>query len=297
MSHVELTSRDRLFKRSGRTAAQPAAIISAGLQEWEAHGDGVAEDWPAPVHNLDLYARADRVLECDPALAEALHDKQLRLRDMQADYRIRLKHAVAAVDELERRDRADDRPSVRDAYAALRALDRRHLQQVRKIHAEPVPDSAALDEERAAVAQQLAAVSQVLIAGGHVAVLRNRMRMLGVDALLDDKEVIAWGAGAMVCTERVVLFLEHSARGRREPEVLDAGVGLAQRVVVIPEARQRLKLDDLPRCASLHTRFTPARCISLDANSSVLLDGSRITAVHGGFRLTPTGRASRVRLS
>ena len=292
-----MIGRERLGQVVAELEQQPVALISAGWQEWEARGDGVEDVVPMPVDNLALYARAERVLKHDPTLAQVLHERQRCLRELQADYRIRLKHAVGAVGELERRHGTAPAQSLRDAYAALRTLDRRHLQHVRRLQADPLPVSEVLLEEQAAIQTQLNRVACVLIAGGHVAVLRNRMRLLGLDNLLVDKHVIAWGAGAMVCTERVVLFLEHSARGRREPEMLDHGLGLAERVIVIPEARRRLKLDDLERCASLSSRFAPARCVSLDGNAHLELNRRHVRAAQGVFRLSPSGRASRVRLS
>jgi hypothetical protein len=53
-----------------------------------------------------------------------------------------------------------------------------------------LPASAALDEAVAAVRADLAKCDAVLIAGGHMAVLRNRIRLFGLDAALTAKSLV-----------------------------------------------------------------------------------------------------------
>ncbi len=66
----------------------------------------------------------------------------------------------------------------------------------------------------------------MLIAGGHVAVLLNRMRLFRLGEELAKKPLIAWSAGAMALSERIVLFHHHAPQGRRDAELLDAGLGI-----------------------------------------------------------------------
>ena len=106
----------------------------------------------------------------------------------------------------------------------------------------------------------------VAIAGGHVMVLLNRFRMYALMPKLTEFPVLAWAAGAMVLTERIVAFHDSPPQGRGNPEVLEAGVGLVPGVVVLPHARQRLKLTDPVRVALLARRFAPARCLAFDAD-------------------------------
>ena len=84
----------------------------------------------------------------------------------------------------------------------------------------------------------------IVIAGGHVASLLNRLALFDMLALAAGKPIIAWSAGAMVLTERIVLFHDYPPYGSDIAQVLDAGFGLAPGVVVLPDPRRRINLDD-----------------------------------------------------
>ena len=86
--------------------------------------------------------------------------------------------------------------------------------------------------------------------------------------------MIAWSAGAMALADRIVLFHDRSPRGPGHPEVYGSGLSLLRDVVLLPHARARLLLDDVPRMAVFARRFAPARCILLEA-------GARIEVVRG----------------
>jgi len=85
--------------------------------------------------------------------------------------------------------------------------------------------------------------------------------------------VIAWSAGAMALTERIVLFHDRSAHGPGHPEVYGAGLSAVRNVVALPYARARLLLDDRPRMAVFSRRFAPARCVLLEAGAWLDTDG------------------------
>src|SRR5437764_598914 len=68
--------------------------------------------------------------------------------------------------------------------------------------------------------------SALAIAGGHVAVLLNRLRLFGILALAEGRTIIAWSAGAMAVSDRIVLFHDSPPQGPGNPEVLGAGLGL-----------------------------------------------------------------------
>ena len=72
-------------------------------------------------------------------------------------------------------------------------------------------------------------------------------------AMVGDRPVIAWSAGAMAMSDRIVLFHDHPPQGAGDPEVLDAGLALCRQVVALPHARRRLQLDD-PIRVSLFAR-------------------------------------------
>ena len=75
--------------------------------------------------------------------------------------------------------------------------------------------------------------------------------------------VVAWSAGAMELTERVVLFHDREAQGASLTEVFDAGVGMIAGLVLLPHARRRLLTDDPLRMSALAHRFVPASCLVL----------------------------------
>ena len=87
--------------------------------------------------------------------------------------------------------------------------------------------------ERAAVAEHRDAVPHVLrrgapalvVAGGHVGVLLHVLRLFAVPA---PPAVIAWSAGAMALTERVLLFHDRAPHGPAHAEFLDAGARVAR---------------------------------------------------------------------
>jgi hypothetical protein len=144
----------------------------------------------------------------------------------------------------------------------------------------------AIREQADAVREAIAPCQTVCIAGGHVAVLKNRMDLLGVSDLLRDRTVIAWSAGAMVVTERVVLFHDDAPQGELLREVLDDGFGVAKGIVVSPEPERRLALENRPRILHLVRRFAPADCVALPESSYLVLRGGEIVDANGTLRLT-----------
>ena len=66
--------------------------------------------------------------------------------------------------------------------------------------------------------------------------------------------MIAWSAGAMALTERVLLFHDRTPHGPSHAEFLDERAGLAARRVLLPHARRRLRIDDPARMAELAVR-------------------------------------------
>ena len=76
--------------------------------------------------------------------------------------------------------------------------------------------------------------------------------------------VIAWSAGAMALTDRIVLFHDRAPQGPGHPEVYGSGLSVLRDVVLLPHARARLLLDDAPRMAVFARRFAPARCVLLE---------------------------------
>ncbi len=266
-----------------RFGAGPVAVISAGWQEDEGEVEELAGR--SGLIDLHLYRRAEMLFGDDPALFRAHRERQTRLQELQRLYRLRLGHALAALRDL---DTATAAPRLlaterRAALAAIRTLDRHHLRRIRHRHEqfrchwspERHPGLAA---QRAELAERIAASSAVLLTGGHVAMLMARLRLFDLGPLLADKPLIAWSAGAMVLTERIVAFHDNPPQGPNEPELLDTGLGLARDLVCLPHARRRLRLHDRARVAVFAARFAPARCVTLDEGACMIRQGSEWTS-------------------
>jgi len=102
-----------------------------------------------------------------------------------------------------------------------------------------------------------------------VGVLAEMLHLFNVAAALNGAPVIAWSAGAMALTDRIVLFHDRSARGSGHAEVYGSGLSLVRDTVLLPHARARLLLDDAPRMAVFARRFAPARCVPLEAGTRI----------------------------
>ncbi|MCA9730302.1 MAG: Type 1 glutamine amidotransferase-like domain-containing protein, partial [Candidatus Eisenbacteria bacterium] len=232
----------------------------------------------------------------DPALREGLRDRQERLQELQRLYRLRLQFTLQAARELLA---TDGDPSLLElqrsaAIEAVRALDDQHLAQVREIHAGYVEqlrtgERPAVVAARAEVAQLLEDAEAIAVAGGHVAVLLNRLRLFGFASLVSGKHLFAWSAGAMACSDRVILFHDSPPQGAGDPEVLEAGLDLFPNLVPLPHARQRLRLYDLGRFSLFAQRFAPALCVALDDKCRIEWDGEEWRGFPPTRSLTPEG--------
>lgn len=273
----------------------PVALITAGWQERESE-PGVVADPGLPTVDLALHARGEQVFAKDTELAEAYKARQLRLKLMQDFYRVRLDHAAQAARAVAVRS-ADPDLRVEEHVASLsvlRHIDREHVERCTAVHA--AFEAALKPSERKIVARhveelraQIEPTDAVVIAGGHVAVLLNRLRLFGIAELAGPRPIIAWSAGAMALTDRVVLFHEDPPHGQAISEVLERGLGLAHDVVVLPEPRLRLHLDDKTRVGELAERYAPAICVALDHGAQIYVeDGACVRGV-GAQRLDVDG--------
>jgi hypothetical protein len=268
----------------------PVAAVTAGWQEREGENDELAAHLGRPVTDLLLHRRGDEVFAADPALFEAHRERQNRLREMQRLYRYRLDFAIEPARELLRR--SDDSgwlESEREsAIAAIRRLDDEHLARVAKVHRDferrrRLQRRRAVRQQRREIAEVLAGSAALVIAGGHVAVLLNRLRLFGVTELAAELPIFAWSAGAMTLGERIVLFHDSPPWGAGNAEVLENGLGLYRGLLVLPDAGRRLHLEDPDRVAFLARRFAPLHCLGFD-------DGAAMTRHDGGWRSSPETR-------
>lgn len=259
----------------------PIAAVTAGWQEREAEDDELRAHLGREIRNLMLHQRSEQVFAEDRDLFQAHRERQDGLRELQRLYRYRLDFVLEPARELLRRDDAPDtllEAERADAIEAVRRLDTHHLARIRQVHAryeaEHLPlDRPVLRRHRDELRRLLDGVAAVAIAGGHVAVLLNRLRLFGLVELIGDLPIFAWSAGAMALSERIVLFHDTPPQGMGNPEVLDIGLELFPDVVALPHAARRLCLGDPARVAILARRFAPAVCVPLDGEAALIWDG------------------------
>ncbi|MEE8524880.1 MAG: hypothetical protein V3T72_13180 [Thermoanaerobaculia bacterium] len=262
----------------------PVAAVTAGWREREGEDEEIAEHLGRPVTDLLLHRRAEQVFADDRALFEAHRERQNRLREMQQLYRYRLDFAIEPARELLRRkDDSELLEAEREAaIAAIRRLDEDHLRRIAKVHREferrrRPHRRRAVREQRLEIAGVLERSAALVIAGGHVAVLINRLRLFGIADLAAEMPVIAWSAGAMALGERIVLFHDSPPWGAGNAEMLENGLGLYRGLLALPDAGRRLRLEDPERVALFARRFAPDLCLAFD-------DGAETTRRDGAWR-------------
>jgi hypothetical protein len=279
--------------------AGPVAAVTAGWQEREEEDGELRELLGGSVVNLALHRRAEAVFAEDTELAGAYRERQDELKALQSFYRFRLDPMLAPARALLERRRGPARwlaAERRASVAAVRALDRQHLLRVAGVHRRFEAlwkpwQRPALARHRQEIGETLNGVSALAIAGGHVAVLLNRLRLFGVVELLGAQTVLAWSAGAMALTDRVVLFHDTPPQGAGNAEVLENGLGLVSKVVVLPHARHRLELDNPHRVALFARRFRPAVCVPFDEGARMVWEGE---SQHAGVNLRQLRRDGAV---
>ncbi len=252
------------------------AVVTAGWQEREDEILALQTHLDRPIENLRLHARAREIFTQDEDLGVAHRRRQRTLRHLRRLYNVRLSHAIDALSALA--GRPEDSDLVEDArdaaMEAVRRIDDDHLGRIDRVHRRweeegRVEASAAVARHREEIAAILSRCSAVAIAGGHVVVLLNRLRLFDVASLGADLPLVAWSAGAMALTERVVAYHDTPPQGFGNPEVLERGLGLVRGLVALPHARRRLLLDDRDRVARFARRFAPARCAAMDGGSAL----------------------------
>ncbi len=271
-------------------------VVSAGWQEREREDDELRDHLQGRTVNLLLYARGEEAFGADPELFAAHRERQDLLRRLQELYRQRLAFAKEAARALLGKggDPALLEPERRHALDSLRDLDEHHRRRLRQIRRDF--DERWQPLSRPAVARHVEALGRTLgsceavgIAGGHVAVLLNRLRLFGLDRTLRGMPVFAWSGGAMVATDRLVLFHDSPPQGAGNAEVLEEGLGLCQGIVPLPHARRRLHLADPLRVALLARRFAPAAVVALDDGGRITWENFTLRDGRGARQLTAEG--------
>lgn len=263
----------------------PIGVVTAGWQEREGEDEEIDRYLNGRSVDLELYRRTDVVFQADPELRQAHGAMQRQLRELERLYDKRLAHVRDAVLSL-LRDEGDEAllgPEREHAMGQLRHLDAWHLKRIVEIRGAyeegwKPRERESVGNERAAIAALMKNAPALVIAGGHVAVLLNRLRLFGLDELAAGRTILAWSAGAMTLTDRVVLFHDHPPQGPGNAEVMEQGLGLCPRLVALPDGKKRLDLEDRHRVAFFAQRFAPDACVVMGDGDAICWDGDRWTA-------------------
>jgi hypothetical protein len=249
----------------------PVAVVNAGWRERESDDAEIIGLAGEGAVNLRLFARWMDALQADPEYAAAEREHRLMLDELQQLYQIRLDHALQAAAAVAAR--TDGHANTKamasdDALEAVRLLDATHLARVSELHHEfygtwRLEERGTIAAHRAEVRGLLSNAACLVVAGGHVGELLRVLHLFHVSPHVPPR-VVAWSAGAMALTERVVLFHDRAAHGASLTEVFDAGIGVIPGLVLLPHARRRLLTDDPVRMSALAHRFLPATCLVLD---------------------------------
>ena len=270
------------------------ATVTAGWQEREADDAELDEVLEGHSLNLRLFGRLNEVIQTDVAFAAAALAHRDAMDELAGIYSLRLQRALDSVYAVQRRTVRDEiaEAALTDGVRALRAVDAWYLDTVDQLYGEletasPVAESEPVQRHRVEVAEILGACGALAIAGGHVGVL---LRCLKLFAVVPGPElpVVAWSAGAMALTERVVLYNDNGPQGLQGAEVWDRGMGRVRGVVAMPHARRRLRMDDPMTLQIMVRRFAGALCLLLDDGARVDLgpdgeipDGARVLSDYG----------------
>ena len=276
----------------------PVATITAGWEEREDQDEELGQVLDGRGRNLRLYHRMFDVLAKDERFAAAALAFRDRHDELQSFYRLRLEGALQSVYAVQRRSSAHGtaEAALADAIAAVRRLDDWYSAELKTLYREidaqaPATESEVIAWHRGELAGMLADSAALVITGGHVGMLLRALRMFALP-ISEELPVIAWSAGAMALTSKVVLFHDYAPQGSHEAEVYDRGLGRVPGVIALPHARRRLRLDDRARCAVLARRFPEHRLLLLDdGTSAVFGSGGEPVAEQAGtaYGLLPHG--------
>ena len=256
-------------------AEGPVATVTAGWQDREAADDELDEVMGGRSRNLHLYGRLSEVITTDEHFAAQALTHRDAMDELAGVYSLRLQRALESVYAVARRPARQEiaDSAFADAVRGVRAIDDWYLATVDQLYGEleaaaPPAESEQISRHRHEVAEVLADAAVLAVAGGHVGILLRCLRLFAVEPS-PQLPVVAWSAGAMAMTERVVLYNDRGPQGVQGAEVWDRGAARVRNVVAMPHARRRLRLDDPLHARVFVRRFAPAACLLLDDGTTV----------------------------
>lgn len=295
----QLTAEVQVARVLRELGARHVALVTAGWQERESDDAVLVAALGVPAVNLRLHARSEEVFRADEELTAAYGARQELLRHLQGFYRVRLDYADDAARAISVRHVEPEllEQEWKVSVDVFRQLDRDHVERCKAIHAEfdakwRVGDRKAVATHRAEIKKLIEPTDAVVIAGGHVASLLNRLKLFDIPGLAKDKHLVAWSAGAMCLTDRIILFHDYPPYGKNLAQVLDAGFELAPGVVVLPDPARRVRMDDKEGIARFAQRMHPATCLAMDRGAHVMFHGRNIVGIAADL-LTIDGNIER----
>ena len=252
----------------------PVALITAGWEAEEDRDDRLKGSLNVEAINLNLFARSEQLFGEDQELIQLLRDRQDELRHLRDAYNDRLHLLLKAARKTIRRneslvDLATERESAIDM---VRQLDRQYFVRTSQIHDQyeerlRTASRPAVAQQRSEIKNLLEQCSAILIAGGHVAIILNRLKIFGILEMQSDLPIVAWSGGAMALSDQIVFFHDSPPQGPGNAELLRAGIGLFDDLLPLPHARTRLNLNDSARVELFARRFNRFYCVVFDENT------------------------------
>ena len=253
------------------------ATVTAGWQDRESDTRELDATLEGRGRHLNLYARLGDMLDSDQRFAAAALAFRDAVDELAEIYSFRLQWALDSVYTVQRRTVRPDLAALAlaDGVRVVQSIDQWYLDAFDQLRGEfwsaaPPEQSEPLQRHRAEVAEAIGQASAVAIAGGHVGQLLRCLKLFDVNPA-PEQPVVAWSAGAMSLTDRVVLYHDRGPSGVVGSEIWDRGLGRAPRIVAMPHARRRLQMDDPMLLRVLARRFGDARCLLLDDGARVVL--------------------------
>lgn len=282
----------------------PVAAITVGWRETEPVRMEVGRELERCGYEpvlLQLGERVGRAFDRDPELAEEHRALQEGLVAEEKLYRARLRGAVGTAHAVARLAVGERyrTPYAAEAWKGILAADGFHIENQaalwREFRAAVRPaERPALREEKEEVEDLLRGAAAVVLTGGQVAVIRNRLLLFELASPLARLPVLAWSAGAMALTRRIVLFHDRLPHGSARPEILGEGLLVFPGVAFFPDARRRLDLEDRESLRELAGRVAPERAVLLDPEDRLDWDGERWSAAAGVRVLGSEGEVESV---
>ncbi len=251
-----------------RIELRALALITAGWETEEQQDRGLKEAAGGPCINLHLFARTEQLFAEDRELIQKLRDRQDELRHLRDVYNERLGHLLKAARQVIRRQNSlvDLNTECESAIEMVRQLDRQYFVRTSQIidryeNELRTAERPLVIAHRQEIAEILSHTSALVIAGGHVAIILNRLKLFGVLDVIPTLPIIACSGGAMALAEQVVFYHDSPPQGRRNPELLRAGMGVFSDILPLPDGNSRLALNDATRVELFARRFSAFDCV------------------------------------